>query len=462
MGAIDLSNKTVIEPQKGPQSMYIACEADIAIFGGAAGGGKSYGLLIDPLRHLNNKHFGGTIFRKTAVQVRSEGGLWDESMLVYPLLGGMPRESRLEWSFPSGMNMSFTYLEYEKDVLNYQGSQMPWQGWDELTHFSLYQFFYMLSRNRSAKAGVKPRVRATCNPDPDSWVREFIDWWIGEDGFPIPERSGLLRWFIRLNDEFIWADTKEEIFAAYGAGEEIQPKSVTFIPSKLQDNKILMKKDPSYLANLLAQDRVTRARLLDGNWNVRASAGSYFRREWFEVIDAIPAGFMKVCRYWDRAATKPNESNKDPDWTQGLKLYKYPNGTYVVADLRSDRNSPLMIEQLIKNTASFDGYATTIYIEQDPGSSGVADAQNYVRLLSGFDVRVTKPTVDKETRARPVSAQCEAGNIKVLRGTWNNSFFTELENFPEGKHDDIVDVLSGAFNENAGNPSMFDVYNKPT
>ncbi len=451
--------KSIIEirPQPGPQSIYNATQADIAIFGGAAGGGKTYGLLLDPLRHMNNPKFGGTIFRKTSVQVRIEGGLWDESMQLYPLLGARPRESRLEWGFPSGMHVSFAHLEYEKDLLGFQGSQIPWQGWDELTHFSMQQFFYMLTRNRSAIAGVKPRVRATCNPDPDSWVRDFIGWWINDEtGFPIPERCGKLRWFIRINDEIIWRDTKEEIFLQYGHGEEIQPKSVTFIPSKLQDNKILMQKDPAYLSNLLAQDRVTRGRLLDGNWNIRVSAGSLFRREWFTIVDAVPAGWVKSMRFWDRAATKPNESNRDPDWTRGLKLYKYPDNRFVVVDLKSMRDTPGNVENLIKATASHDTRQTKIMSQRDPGSAGISEADNFTRMLSGFDVSTVVYNKDKVTRAKPVSAQCEAGNIAVLRAAWNEEFFTELENFPDGAHDDIVDVLSGAFNEQSGGFSLAD------
>lgn len=445
-----------LEPQPGPQTHFLSTPADIAIYGGAAGGGKSFGLLLDPLRHHNNRKFGGTIFRRTAVQVRNEGGLWDESMNVYSLFRARPRESFLEWRFPSGMSMGFAHLEHDKDVFNWQGAQIPWMGFDELTHFTLQQFFYMLSRNRST-SGVKPKIRGTCNPDPDSWVRTFIDWWIGEDGFPIKERSGKLRWFIRRDDQFIWGDTPEDIYDIYGRGPEIQPKSVTFIPSKLQDNKILMEKDPSYLANLLAQNRVDRMRLLDGNWNVRAAAGMMFQRQWFPIVDAVPSGWIRAVRFWDRAATKPSESYPDPDWTRGLKLYKYLDGRFCVVDLRSDRDTPGKIEGFIKNTASHDSTSVKVMSQQDPGSAGVSEAENFTRMLAGYDVRTSPNSKDKITRAKPASAQCEAGNIMVLRAPWNEAFFSELENFPDGAHDDIVDVLSGAFNELCGGYSIVDV-----
>lgn len=461
--SIDQHRKVLIGPQQGPQTAFLASEADITIYGGAAGGGKTYGLLLDPLRHHDNGEFGGVIFRKTSVQIRNEGGLWDESMKLYSLLAAKPRESVLNWRFPSGMSMSFANLELEKDVLNYQGSQMPWQGWDELTHFSMQQFFYMISRNRST-SGARSRVRATCNPDPDSWVKTFIRWWLDSEGrYADPAKAGKVRWFIRINDSIIWADTPEEIYKQYGRGDEIQPKSVTFIPSKVQDNRILLETDKNYLGNLLALNRVDRARLLDGDWLARATAGTLFQEQWFPIIDAIPAGWQQVVRMWDRAATKPHEGNKDPDWTRGLKMYKYPDGTFVVGDLCSTRDSPGQVERLIKTVAQNDTQAVKVVAHQDPGSAGVLEAENFTKLLQGYHVqtypvpRDTQGRRDKITRAKPVSAQSEAGNIRVLRAPWNREFFSELENFPEGTHDDIADVFSGAFNDLAGGLSLADV-----
>lgn len=442
-----------IAPQDGPQEAFLATTADIALYGGGAGGGKSFALLMEPLRHINNPKFGTVIFRRNATQVKNEGGLWDESENLYPLLGAKPREFVLEWNFPSGFRIKFSHLEDDKAVYNWQGAQVPLIGWDELTHFTEKQFFYLMSRNRS-DSGVSGYMRATCNPDADSWVRKFIDWWIGPDGFPIKERSGVLRWFIRQDEVIIWADTREELVSQYG--DKQRPKSFTFIAALIHDNKILMEKDPNYLSNLLAQSRVDRMRLLEGNWNVKATAGTVFRKEWFEIIQAHNTHVIRKVRYWDRAATKPNETNKDPDWTRGLLLYKLNTGIWVVADVVSIRDTPLKVEQCIKNTATRDGSGVEIIIEQDPGSSGVADADNYIRLLAGFNVRKRSPTKDKLTRAKPVSAQCEAGNVKLLQGNWNDEFLTELESFPEGNHDDQVDVLSGAFNEMAGGLSILD------
>ena len=447
-----------ISAQPGPQSTFLASPASVAIFGGAAGGGKSYALLIEVLRHYNNPQFKSIIFRRNTTNLRNPGGLWDTSLELYSRVGAGSKQAFLEWQFPSGATLKMAHLENRDTVYSYQGAQIPLIMWDELTHFEESQFWYMFSRLRSV-SGVPGYMRATCNPDCDSWVRRLVDWWIGDDGFPIQERSGVLRWFVRIDDSIMWADSAEELIKQYGA--ESLPKSFTFIPAKLSDNRILMEKDPSYAANLRALSRVERMRLLDGNWNVRPSAGMYFQRGWFEVLESVNnVRKTKTVRYWDRAATKVSESNKDPDWTVGLKMSHLSTGLWVVEHIERFRGTPLEVERVVKNVTQQDGPHVTVCIEQDPGSAGVADADNYTRLLAGFNIRVRKPTKDKLTRALPVSAQSEANNVKILRGTWNDAFFTEIENFDgqDTGHDDQVDAFSGAFNELCEAPSMFDTY----
>src|SRR5690606_29561700 len=235
----------------------------------------SYALLLEPLRHITTvPGFGAVIFRRTSVQVRNEGGLWDESETIYGPLGLRPRESTLEWEHtPTGNAVKFAHLEHEKNVLDWQGAQIALIGFDELTHFEAKQFWYMLSRNRST-CGVRPYIRATTNPDADSWVADLIAWWIDQDsasptyGQAIPERAGAIRWFVRLAGEIEWGDTPGELLAKYPG---VEPKSLTFIPSSLEDNPALTSKDPGYRANLLALDPVEQARLLQGNWKARAT-----------------------------------------------------------------------------------------------------------------------------------------------------------------------------------------------
>ncbi len=437
-------------PQPGPQEQFSASSADIAIYGGAAGGGKTWALLMEPLRHINNSDFGAVFFRRTTVQVRNEGGLWDESMGLYPGIGGSPKEHTLEWNFPSGATISFAHLEHDKTVLDWQGSQIALICWDELCHFSEKQFWYMVSRNRSM-CGVRPCIRATCNPNADSWVAEFITWWIDQStGLAIPERSGKIRWFVRVGDTIRWADQKKELVRytmRNEAGKEVPvpPKSVTFISAGLTDNQILMQANPEYMTGLLALPTVERERLLYGNWKIRPAAGLYFQRSWCEVVEAAPSG-MRMVRGWDLAATLKTETN-DPDWTTGTLIGKDTSGIFYILDHVYDRTSPAGVERMITNTAIADGHNITISVPQDPGQAGKGQAANFVKMLAGFSIRTSPETGDKITRFSAFSAQAEAGNVKVVRGDWNARWFTELEGFPEGAHDDDADSTSRAFNQ---------------
>lgn len=435
-----------IRPQPGPQELFLSTPADIAIYGGAAGGGKTCALLLEPIRHVNRKGFGAVIFRRTREQIRKEGGLWDESEKIYPHLNAEPKESFLTWHFPSGVTIGMAGLEYDKDVYNWQGAQIAYLGFDELTHFTKKQFFYMMSRNRST-CGIRPYIRATTNPDADSWVAELIAWWIGEDGFPIPERSGVIRWFIQYEDALIWADTEQELKEEYPYEQyKTIPKSLTFIPARLEDNKILMQKDPGYEANLMAQTRVERERLRWGNWKVKFKSGTMFKREWFEIVDSVPQG-LRLCRNWDMAATEVKEEKKnDPDYTVGL-LFGELKGMFCVLDVVRIRKTPLGVEDTIRQTAQMDGRGAEITMEQEPGSSGVNTIDHYLReVLKGYNFHGIKSTGAKVERAKPASAAAEHGNIKLLRAPWNAPFLSELEVFPsEDEHDDQVDALSGAF-----------------
>jgi len=292
-----------IGPQKGPQEQFLASPADIAIYGGAAGGGKTWALLMEPLRHINNPGFGAVFFRRNTVQIRNEGGLWDESTKIYPNLAAKPSEHVLTWKFPSGAAITFAHLEHDKTVNGYQGSQIPLICFDELTHFSASQFWYMLSRNRSM-CGVRPYVRATCNPDPTSWVAEFISWWIDQEtGLAIPERAGVIRWFVRIGDEVKWAYTPEEL-ADYrmpgddGEMQPIPPKSATFIPARLTDNLALMAADPGYMANLLALPTVERERLLNGNWKVRSTEALVFTNWSIQEFETPPDAVLRFGADW--------------------------------------------------------------------------------------------------------------------------------------------------------------------
>lgn len=434
-----------IRPQKGPQEAFLSTPADIAIYGGGAGGGKTYALLLEPLRHVTNKDFGAVVFRRESTQITNEGGLWDEALGLYPGLGAEPRVApKLVWRFPSGARVTFSHLHSVTSVLDWQGAQIPLILFDELTHFERSQFFYMLSRNRST-CGVRPYVRATTNPDADSWVAEFIAWWIDQEtGLPIPERAGVLRWFVRVDDTLHWGDSREELVEKFGCDPD-DPKSVTFIPASVHDNPALLSKDPGYLSNLKALTRVERERLLGGNWKVRPSAGMYFARGEANLLASMPDDIIATARAWDLAGTEPTDENPDPDWTVGLKLGRRANGRPVVLDVKRVRQRNYKVRQLMRDTAEADGKEAHIAIPKDPGQAGKDQSSSMVEELGGFIVQVMTPTGSKVVRAGPVSAQWQAGNIDVAPFPGREAFLAELEAFPDGAHDDQVDALGDAY-----------------
>lgn len=433
-----------IAPQVGPQTAFAQCNADILVYGGQRGGGKTASLLREPLKYIHHSDFQAVIFRRTYTEITAAGAMWDDSEKLYPLCGGKAVETKLLWTFPSGASIKFAHMQHEKDRMQWLGSQIPFIGFDQLESFSERQFVYLIPCNRSM-CDVRPHIRTTCNPAPDHWLREWLDWWIGEDGCPIYSRSGIVRYFVMIGDEREWGESREELIDKFG--ENVKPTSFTFIPSRVTDNRILIDKNPEYLTKLENLPHAERARMLEGNWDVKESAGEYFQRPWFEIVDAAGAGTLDM-RYWDRAATKAQLGKEArASWTAGLKLRKTVSGLWYVVDVVRFQGSPLEVEQTILNVASQDGRLVEIGIEGDPGQAGKAEAEGYVRRLAGYIVRTNFVRENKGIRAKFPSAQAEAGNIKLVRCRWNEAFLKEVVNFDGSSNctSDQVDALSGAF-----------------
>jgi predicted phage terminase large subunit-like protein len=444
-----------LQPHVGPQQQFIDSDAQIAIYGGQAGGGKTWALLAEAARYIHVPGYGAVIFRRTSPQITNEGGLWDESMSIYPQLGGVPLHT-LDWVFSktsgSPANIGFRHLQYETDKLTWQGSQIAMLGFDELTHFTESQFFYMLSRNRST-CGVVPYVRATTNPisadDPiGGWVNRLIAWWIDQKtGLAIPDRSGKVRYFIRRQGELIWSDHRDELITRFGRGDlglhsrsqTIQPKSLTFIPASLSDNPTLIEKDPTYQSNLLALPEVDRQRLADGNWNAKVQSGLFFKVAKLTIVKSLPVK-LRCCRAWDLAATEGAG-----DWTVGVKLCVDLDGTYYVADIQRGQWECSYRDKVIRQTAVLDG-SCRIRIPQDPGAAGKSEAARLIRMLAGHNVKAMPISQSKDIRASGFAAQLNGGNVMLLEGDWNNGLIQRLDAFPtKGIPDDEVDALADAF-----------------
>lgn len=196
----------------------------------------------------------------------------------------------MTWNYKNGgwLKFSFHAGSMESFRTRFQGKQFAYIGVDEVTHMAYEKFKYLITCNRNA-FGIRNRFIGTCNPDPDSWVAKFIDWWIGEDGLPIRERDGKIRYCFMdgdTPDTIYWGDTREEVYQQckdiidsywkpeyerYGSPQELFIKSVAFVEAKLSDNVALMSSDPTYLANLVNQSDEQRARDLDGNWKFKSA-----------------------------------------------------------------------------------------------------------------------------------------------------------------------------------------------
>lgn len=409
--------KTLLEPRFNKyikinptpkQKAFLWLQSMDAFYGGAAGGGKTVTLLSAALQWVDYPHYNAILFRDTYVNLSMPNSLMD---LSFQWLSGTDARwsgDKKRWTFPSGATLSFGYLDNPRDHFNYQSAEFQFVGIDEAVNIRENQALYMFSRLRKAKESPVPiRFRCASNP-------------------PAGEQIATGEWVKR---RYVDKRTREP--------------GVIFIPAKMEDNPYLNQEE--YVRSLNNLDSVTRKQLAEGDWEVRHK-GKMFSREWFELVDRAPAEGQRI-RYWDLAGTEAT-SEKDPCYSSGCKMVKDKNGIYYIESIIRFRKEPLHVEQIVRQTADMDGKGCTIYMEQEPGSSGKNTIDNYRRrILSEFAFYPDKVSGSKVERAMPLSSQAEAGNVKLVKGAWNRDFLDEIELFPEGKFLDQVDSASGAFSK---------------
>lgn len=444
----------------GPQERFLASTADICIYGGAAGGGKTWAGLYDPLRHVNRKGFRALFVREYALDIRK--ALWPDTEGLYPLLGGEPNKNDMRWDFPSGARIEFGHLDgnYQK---RYRGPSWAGIYFEELADVEKEQFWYLISRNRTSVQGLEPYVRGNCNPSADSWLAEFLAWWWDpETGYAIPERAGKVRWMVKRGDDIFWGRTRAELLAAQPWADPAQCKSVQFIPATLADNAYL---GAAYRGNLLSQDEVQRERLLGdpargGNWKIRYERGKVFRREWFKFVEDVPAD-TKWVRAWDLAATAEKDAESSSSYTAGVKIgTSASTGRVYIGHLVYGRWDAGDVEDHVLKTAGAreldkdgddpqlpsipDGPEVPLWFCKERGGAGKSQVAYYARLLKGYEVDGDVETGEKVTRLGPLASQAKAGNVYLVRGDWNERYLSALERLP-ARPDDVGDASAAGF-----------------
>mgnify|MGYP003181473449 CR=1 FL=1 len=302
--------------QRGGQENMLASIADIVIGGGNRGGSKTFTLLMDSLKDVTNPRFSAVLLRKEKDDLRD---MVNTSYLLYSQYGKYNRSiSDMTWNFGEDSGkLWFSYFSdsFEDFKKRFQGKQFAYIGIDEITHCTYDKFKYLITCNRNAY-GIKNRFWGTCNPDPDSWVRKFIDWWIGEDGLPIPERDGVIRYCFMdgdTPDSIYWGSTPEEVYEqckdiidnlwndsyeALGFDKiTMFVKSVAFVRARLEDNIKLISSDPNYSANLAQQGQEQRERDFLGNWNFKNTGDDLIKMSDMETFFNAPQQTDKRIRY---------------------------------------------------------------------------------------------------------------------------------------------------------------------
>ena len=415
---------------------------------------------IFPLRYVNVRGFHAVIFRRTLIQVQASGGQWDSSYSLYPHFGARDNKARLRWTFPAGSTVTFSYLKQEKDWLNWQGTEVALYCFDQLEEFTQEQFLKILGCMRTT-TDVPTQLIGTCNPDYDSWLRNFVEPWLADDGYVDLSQNGQIKHFTVKDGQIVWVDS------AWRDPNGLPPKSAVYINADVYDNKILLQQDPNYLASLQAQSEVDRERFLGikgrgGNWNARAVAGKVFKFEWFQTLSERPSSVSNLIRFWDFASSEKEQAGDDPDRTASVLMAvlefadPIPGQTapkprkVIILDVTCEYLTPGNVDRKLVETANRDGRNVRQRWFRDPGQAGVYQDQRLRSLLTGFNAGGVLSQISKAERSGPLSKACEYGEVYLIESHWTYDFCNELVGFPDAKHDDQVDAAAGAYNELTG------------
>ena len=323
----------IFQPNEGPQEEFLSSSERDVLYGGSAGGGKSFALLADPLRYCHNGNHRGLLLRRTLDELTE---LIDKSRQLYPKAfpGAKFRESKSTWHFPSGATIWFTYLDKDKDVTRFQGQAFNWIGIDEITQYpSPYVWDYLRSRLRTTDPELQEHLYMRCTANPGGvggwWVKKmYID--------PSEHGSTFAAMDIETGKPFLWPKGHEK------EGEPLFYRR--FIPARLTDNPYLLA-DGQYEAMLRSLPEVERKRLLEGDWEVTEGAAfpEFSRSKHVVPSFDLPTNFPRI-RAADYGYASPSCVLWGAiDWDNNIWVYRELYVKQLTAEQLADRI--LQVEQ---------------------------------------------------------------------------------------------------------------------
>jgi phage terminase large subunit-like protein len=464
-----------IGPQPGPQTQFLACGADLVLYGGAAGGGKTYAMLLDWLRHANTPGANGLLVRNRDTDITIGGGLWDEACKLYQGSGVRIRAGGLkDMTWPSGAKLSFRHLD-GRNRERFKGPGFSWIGVEEANECDLDDILYLGSRLRTT-CGAKPVMRMTCNPDPDHALALWVEPYLHADGTADRSKSGMVLYYLRstVTDRFVFGSTPQEA-ADLGSSSPDLAQTFTFISSVLADNPALDLADPSYRRKIEAMTAVEREQLGRGNWRIKVEIGGMLRFERWGIVREPLAAIVREIRGWDKGATLPRSTYRDPDYTAGPLLKWDVQGRWYVGGLALLRAEPPEVDALMASTAYLDGLNITQALEIDPAAAGKESILHARRVLKSKGkcgpIETVRAVSNKLVRAGPMARELELGMPRendedpwvprgyVLDDGWLDTPYSDAGSntaptlgamfwrhvrafFTPGQHDDIVDGMS--------------------
>lgn len=423
------TSRRAARPTAAPQTFTLSLkqhralftDADITIFGGGNFGGKSFALRALPLlpQYLGAPGCGVVLFAESNTKLTQTNGMVDACRKMYEPLGGAYVSSpRKRWTFPNGSTIDLSFI----------GEPGRWDGMeagiiciDQVEQIDWLQFDSVTGRNRSP-VSVRCRVFCTANPSdegPSHWLTKLLSrgGWLGEDGLAVPEMDGVVRYYAIVGDEFVFADSQQEL-ARQGVlvrdrdGKDIPPKSLTFVQALVDDHPDKAAA-AEYKRSLAAKGESERERRLFGNWYATEEAGKYFRREmFFPAILYTPTHEARLVRSWDNAWS----TSESADWTPGVLVALEPSGFWTVLDLIRFRGTYRHVERAVKLVAELDGRGVLIRLPKDAGAAGGLQSELARWLGSrGYEVQLTADRGDKLTRSKPYQACCERREVRLAR-----------------------------------------------